>query len=425
MALINTAYHENQALNYYNTATRLLLDALQTDSRDTEKCATTAIILNVYEIMSERPSQRMNHIAGARALLKECGWNARTDGVGGACFWLNVTMEILSCLRFNWAVAWDPDEWGVDMNFNRPSEPGHEEIWAHRIIYILAKVVTFKASGIRSSESTSNQMYMTTDPQKRYEDEWQRLRDLCKLWHDSVPQNMFPLAYLESYQTRKKSAFPEVWILKRCAIIARLFYHTAMIILAAISPFQPGDLQDMALTHAHQVCGITAHVKDRGVASVALRSLHTAAEWLNDRREQEEVLEIFTKIKKETGWQVNFVYKELKEKWGWEKTPDAPLPQPSSLLQSANVHRNQNPATHYSQRQYHQQQQQYHHQDQQQQIQAQQHHQAVQTHPRPIRRHSQLVNPLMAATDLASLSPGHPYHPHYVSSPQVERHQFL
>jgi len=56
-----------------------------------------------------------------------------------------------------------------------------------------------------------------------------------------------------------------------------------------------------------------------GVASVALRSLAHAAEPLTDRREQEEVLQIFDKINKETGWRIGFIYKELKEKWGWNQ----------------------------------------------------------------------------------------------------------
>lgn len=73
----------------------------------------------------------------------------------------------------------------------------------------------------------------------------------------------------------------------------------------------------MLIHHAHQICGITAHVKDRGVASVAIRSLAIAAECLVVRREQEEVLSIFEKIEKETGWRVGFIPKELKKKWGW------------------------------------------------------------------------------------------------------------
>lgn len=95
-------------------------------------------------------------------------------------------------------------------------------------------------------------------------------------------------------------------------------------------------MRTMQLHHAHQICGIVAHVKDRGVASVALRSLAIAAECLVIRREQEEVLEIFDKIKTETGWKVGFLHKELKEKWGWppeNPTQQQMVSQPTSLAQ--------------------------------------------------------------------------------------------
>ena len=57
----------------------------------------------------------------------------------------------------------------------------------------------------------------------------------------------------------------------------------------------------------------------RGVASVALRCLAIAAECLVVLREQEEVLSIFEKIQKETGWRVDFLAPELKKKWGWDQ----------------------------------------------------------------------------------------------------------
>ena len=105
---------EGKALHYYDSAIRLLLRQLQGSYRDTFICATTAVILNVYEIMCGKPLQITSHIAGARALIKECGWNATSVGVGAACFWLNVGMELLSCLHFNWQVAWNPSDWGFD-----------------------------------------------------------------------------------------------------------------------------------------------------------------------------------------------------------------------------------------------------------------------------------------------------------------------
>ena len=69
-----------------------------------------------------------------------------------------------------------------------------------------------------------------------------------------------------------------------------------------------------------------------GVASVALRSLAIAAEVLTVRREQEEVFQIFEKITKETGWRISFVFKELKEKWGWDESRPQPPPPTSQQM---------------------------------------------------------------------------------------------
>jgi hypothetical protein len=65
--------------------------------------------------------------------------------------------------------------------------------------------------------------------------------------------------------------------------------------------------------------GIHADTNTRfsGVASASLRCLAIAAECLTNRREQEEVLEIFARIKREGGWRIQFVIDELHEKWGW------------------------------------------------------------------------------------------------------------
>ncbi|SMY27472.1 unnamed protein product [Zymoseptoria tritici ST99CH_1A5] len=328
LTLINSAYTEEKALHYYDTATRYLLKNLQNPNRDTVICATTAVILNVYEIMSERALQRMNHIAGARALIKECGWDARAQGIGSACFWLNVGLEVLSCLHFNWQVAWNPDDWGVDMDFSREIHNGREEVWTHRMLFIIAKVCNFRATAPRTPAGNSQDEQIRM--QQRHE-EWSRLKSMCDAWNEGVPRTMHPMAYLHPFQTNSKSAFPEVWLIKRATIVARLFYHTAMLLMAQTHPYYDvthPEMATMQTTHSRTICGIVAHVKDRGVASVAIRSLHHAAECLTDRKEQEEVLQVFEKINKETGWRIGFVFKGLKEKWGWVEEPSpSQLPQ--------------------------------------------------------------------------------------------------
>jgi hypothetical protein len=208
LSLVNPIYSEDKALYYYDTATTQLLQSLHNPNRNTVVCATTAVILNVYEIMSDRGTQRMNHIAGARALIKECGWDAASTGIGAACFWLNVGMEILSCLHFNWHSAWDPDQWGLDMNFQRETEPGKEEIWAYRMLYIVGKVSNFRAAHPRFKEASSQEDQMLLE---RRMAEWEKLKGLCDDWNASIPRNMHPMGYLYPSQTTSKSLFPEIW----------------------------------------------------------------------------------------------------------------------------------------------------------------------------------------------------------------------
>ncbi|KAI1007934.1 hypothetical protein K3495_g309 [Podosphaera aphanis] len=317
LTLVNPNYHEDKALQYYDTATRQLLRSLREPEKDIIRCATTAVVLNVYEIMSEKPVKYMKHIDGARALIKECGWSARSTGIGAACFWLNLEMEILRCLHFNWQVTWEPDQWGVDLDFHHGSESSKEDIWVHRILYIVGRITNFRAS-LPQFQMASNQseQIMTEDCLS----EWRKLKILCDGWNASIPQTMQPIGFIYPSQTGSMSAFPEVWLINRTTIVSRLFYHTAMILLAQTNPSKHRDSEEMRriqLDHAHMVCGITAHVKDRGVFSVALRSLAIAAECLVIRREQEEILRIFEKLCKETGWRVSSICKELRVTWGW------------------------------------------------------------------------------------------------------------
>ncbi|KAJ9304985.1 transcriptional regulator family: Fungal Specific TF [Paecilomyces variotii] len=374
--LVNPSYGEDKALHYYNIVSRQLLTCLQDPDRDTVLCATTAVILNVYEVMCEKAMQRMNHIAGARALIKECRWDAKTPGIGGACFWLNVGMELLSCLHFNWKMAWDPDTWGVDMNMSLVPGgiTGDEELWTHRIVYICAKIANFRSSvpQFQGPDRVAHDIRISQRCQ-----EWNTYKSWCDEWAKNVPRSMMPLGYLQPWQTNSKSSFPEVWLIKRSAVVARLFYHTACTLLAKVHPteseFSP-EMRNMQQSHAHDICGIVAHVKDRGVASVSIRCLAIAAECLVGREAQEEVLEILDKIIKETGWRVGFLKSELQEKWGW--IPSSNTPGGNSLTAGSLLNSAMPPMT------------------------------------RP-RIPSGIVNPLMATADFSMEN--HPYQNHYVA----------
>ncbi|KAI1740199.1 hypothetical protein F4680DRAFT_458850 [Xylaria scruposa] len=326
-------YSDEKALFYYDTATTQLLRSLQNPERNTAECAATAVVLNVYEIMSEKPTQRMSHIAGARALIRECGWDARSTGLGAACFWLNVGMELLSCLAFNWQTAWDPETWGVNMDFATEKEAGSEEIWVHRVFFIVAKIANFRASIPRFQEPSPNDEKIRVQARMA---EWNRLKALCDDWENASPRPMHPFGYVDPSQQRGpgKSLFPNVWLIKRAAVVGRLYYHMALCILAQADPSakSPEDSLATQQYHAHQVCGIVAHNKDRGVASVSIRSLALVAEALTARAEQQEVIAILERIDRETGWKLADVIAVLKRKWGWERLEQQPTNSLAALL---------------------------------------------------------------------------------------------
>jgi hypothetical protein len=259
LALVNPGTADDKALLYYDTATSLLLRSLQNPDRDMAECAVAAVALNVYEVMSERSKCGMGrHISGARALIRECGWNARSTGVGAACFWLNIGMEVLSCLSFGWAICWDPDDWGLDMNFDPvssatvpatpvPSSAGgssgnhsfsaltptgpetptsatsrdaatirhrvdvaneSEELWVHRIFYIVAKIANFRASMPEFSVSSLHGEEFEFASRLA---QWHELKKLCGRWNACCPRTMHPLAYIVPDGASSGSVFPKIW----------------------------------------------------------------------------------------------------------------------------------------------------------------------------------------------------------------------
>jgi hypothetical protein len=126
-------------------------------------------------------------------------------------------------------------------------------------------------------------------------------------------------------------------LIKRAAIVGRLYYHMALCILAQVNPLTSKDSEESRTTqqhHAYQVCGIVAHNKDHGVASVSIRSLVIVSEVLTDYVEQQEVLSILQRIDHETGWKLAGVISNLKKRWGQENR-DQPSLVAAHLLSSA------------------------------------------------------------------------------------------
>ncbi|POR34727.1 Uncharacterized protein TPAR_05088 [Tolypocladium paradoxum] len=319
---------DNKAECYFNTATMLLLRTLQNGDRDGEECAAASVILHVYEVMAEKPARQMSHSGGARALIRERGWDARSAGVGSACFWLSVGMEVLCCLAMNWVMTWDPDEWGLETEWgsddSEDTEIGRER-WVHRAFYIVAKVANFRAA---------TPLFLDSDPHDQQARlgtrlaEWQGLKRLCDNWNNTCPRRIegsrrFPgsgewLLGRRGCIARLTSA---TRLTRNSAILGRLFYHTAQCILTQTNPMEPSQLSEemkaLQLHHARQILGIVASSRDCRLMSMAIQAASVASATLVDARERMEALDILGSIQSQPGGYMRHM--DRKPQGGWER----------------------------------------------------------------------------------------------------------
>lgn len=214
LSLVDPSFDVNKATKHYDEATEDLMIAMHDPNRDSVLCTTAALVLSIYEIMAPQQSPSANHIAGSRALIRECGWTARTPGLGGASFWISVGMELLSALHYKWTLSWNPDTWGVDMNMHQHTPHAHllgnsEELWLHRIIYICAKIANFRITA-ESLQSINGSLSYANELSDVYT-EWSHYELLCQQWHEHAPRTLKPLGHVAPWQAQNTSSFPWIW----------------------------------------------------------------------------------------------------------------------------------------------------------------------------------------------------------------------
>lgn len=198
-----------KATAYYDAATEDLLLTIQDPNRDSVLCAIVSLVLGIYETMLPEDTSTKNHIAGARAFIRECKWNAKTSSIGGTCFWISVTTELLSCLQHTWSLSWDPDSWGVDIDMNHAHPHWkNDDIWLHRIMYICGKAsnIRVKYQMAQNSGSTNSELGRDSDLQ-----EWNHCHSLLEQWKNCSPRSMRPVCRAPPWLVGSESQFPKVW----------------------------------------------------------------------------------------------------------------------------------------------------------------------------------------------------------------------
>ncbi|UKZ80407.1 hypothetical protein TrVFT333_008166 [Trichoderma virens FT-333] len=268
------------AAAYYSTANMQLFRYHENPERNIEECSIVAVILKLYNII-------------------ESQWNAESDGIGSACFWLNAYLDIVGSLEAGYCLY--VDSWSVNMDMPSDSSEvmthGGEDLWVQRILFILAKVISYRLCVLSFTDIDlrENRTLENLLP------EWKRLKQLCDQWNDACPRNMRPLGYMYPDQTENNSAFPKAWLPKREAVFCRLLYHTAQSILTQTHPMEQTMLSEemiaLQLHHAREACGIVAHTEDRCLGPISVQSLLIALGALTEDKERMEVVNILQKMK--------------------------------------------------------------------------------------------------------------------------------
>ncbi|CAG8052653.1 unnamed protein product [Penicillium salamii] len=284
------------ALAFSQDATEALLSAVHDPGRDSVLCATVALVLGFTASMSPHSMRWENHIAGSRALIRECGWTAKTPGLGGACFRISMSAELLGCLRYNWGLSWNPDTWGVDIDMEhaQASIGGSHDLWHHRILYICAKVSMLRAS-LRQCRALPDDVARSSQLSTLFQ-EWALYSRWCDEWEKSIPRSLVPLGYLQPWQTKSKSVFPEVCrrLMMRCRSCS-----TPMFMMFVVLSLTPKIGQSNC------------------IADIAIHCLVIAAEYLETPEAQNEVLDLLDAMTKITSSSTDSIRNELKQVWSW------------------------------------------------------------------------------------------------------------
>ena len=108
-------------------------------------------------------------------------------------------------------------------------------------------------------------------------------------------------------------------MVKRAAVVSRLFYQIAHCLLFETAPRDyrdpPSESNSRQIYHARQACGIIAHTTDCGVSSLAMRSLAIVGPSLTEPKEQDEVLALLATLRQRSGLQLHSIEKGLEEAW--------------------------------------------------------------------------------------------------------------
>lgn len=299
-------------LSLYSTAVHLLVPQLHL--RDTSVLASCVVIC-VLEMMSCNPKAWRRHLDGCACLVRSMGIRADSEGLERALFWCFIRMDVCGALISRERTLVPIDNWTSQSDFEADvtlfSSHSNVDWSAGYACYLLACVIDLLFA------STSWQTARPIDPnlpRDDYADRWVRLFTVLESWYELRPPEMLPIFTQTASFERP---FPTVLFGSGAAISGNQLHHTAaMLMLQNIARNVKRTSRHSMLWHARRVCGIAISNEHHGCWTNSIQPLWLAGQIMSHPTEHQAIVEIYTRIEKETGWGATWRANDLNHFWG-------------------------------------------------------------------------------------------------------------
>lgn len=256
-------------------------------------------------------------------------------------------------------VALAGDEHGVRLPL-RPSSSTdvyasadvEEDRRSNELTWLLSKIMNHLTMGdalIPEEYSQSNGQRNTIGlTQEELHSRWEELRIELQNWFESLPPSFTP-SVRKPFVTQMESSrdgsgffadFEEIWYeLPLCAATMQS-YHMARILLLVNQPHESTAIrstvsarlrsyrmiQEEALRHSREICGISLANPPAPVRVHSVQPLFVAGQAFHSLRERSAVVALLSGIETEVGWSTSYHVTKLKYEWGaGERLPDENL----------------------------------------------------------------------------------------------------
>lgn len=304
-----------ESLTLYQKAIELIVRELR--SLDVTVIAS-CVLLCVLEMMSSSPKAWARHLDGCAMLLQAAGINGTVGGVRQALFWCFARMDVWGGFLSDTLTKIPTSHWfipsaSMSMAVSRfKSSLRSFDSYANYAVFLCASVVNVL------SDQKPPQSEHLSDLKASNCSRWKALFDLLEDWYNSRPEEMRPLMSCPALFDDHRHPFPIVLYGTSPAINGNQLYHASAILMLQEKPkaIRLGKGQKSIQWHARQICGIAVSNDNHGPWINALQPLRIAGKVMSHPTEHRIILNILTRIEKETGWATSWLSEDLKEYWG-------------------------------------------------------------------------------------------------------------